>query len=52
MEDDVSQATMLVIDESDGGGSNPSSFWIADDAGLGVLYRVVTNTGDHLVWSS
>lgn len=51
MEDDVSFETMLIIDQSDGG-SPPSSFWISDDAGLGVQYKMVTNTGDHLVWSS
>lgn len=51
-DDDVSGDTMLVIDESDGGGAGSSSFWISDDAGLGVKYTMVTNTGDRLIWSS
>jgi hypothetical protein len=52
MIDDVSGDTMFVIDESDNGGAGSSSFWISDDAGLGVDYIMVTNSGDRLVWSS
>lgn len=51
VDDDVSGDTMLVIDESNGGGA-ASSFWIADDAGLGTDYIVVTSAGDRIVWSS
>lgn len=28
------------------------SYWLADDAGLGVQYMMVTSSGDNLIWSS
>jgi len=27
------------------------AYWIADDAGLGTIYTMVTSAGDNLVWS-
>lgn len=51
-DDDVSGDTMLVVDESDNGGAGSSSFWISDNAGLGVLYTMVTSAGDRLIWSN
>lgn len=50
--DDVSGDAMFVIDASDSGGSGSSSFWIVDNAGLGVIDRIVTSSGDHIVWSN
>ncbi len=51
-DDDVSGDALLVVDESDSGGAGSSSFWISDDAGLGVLYTMVTSAGDRLIWSN
>lgn len=47
--DDISQDWMQII-------SQPSrrskvSHWVANDAGLGVEYQIVTNTGDRIIWS-
>jgi hypothetical protein len=51
-DDDVSGDAMFIIDDSEGGGGTPSSFWLSNNAGLGVEYTMVTNSGDMLVWSS
>ena len=50
-DDDVSGDAMYIIEEGDGGGV-PVSFWISNNAGLGIEYTMVTNSGDRLVWSS
>lgn len=52
MEDDVSGDAMFIIESSGGGSTPPPSFWVANDAGLGVLSPIVTNTGDRIIWSN
>lgn len=49
--DDTSYDTMFIVGQTSRKSAN-TSYWIADNAGLGVDYRIVTSTGDHLVWSS
>lgn len=48
--DDTSFDGMFIISQSSRGGD--TSYWISDNAGLGVNYTMVTSTGDRLVWSS
>lgn len=48
--DDTSYETMFIIGQGSRGGD--TSYWLADDAGLGVIYTMVTSSGDHLVWST
>ena len=48
--DDTSHDFMFIVSRSS---AKPrASHWLANDNGLGVEYRVVTNTGDSIVWSS
>lgn len=49
-DDDASYDWMFVIGQSSRGGD--TSYWISDDAGLGVDYTMVTSSGDKLIWSS
>lgn len=48
--DDISQGWMQIISQSSR--RSKVSHWIANDAGLGIEYEIVTNTGDRLIWSS
>lgn len=50
VDDDISFDTMFIVGSA--ARSNQASRWISDDAGLGVIDRMVTSTGDNLVWSS
>jgi hypothetical protein len=50
-DDDTSFEWMSLIGQNSGRGGNVSR-WIANDAGLGVEYFVVTSAGDRLIWSS
>ena len=48
--DDTSFDAMFILGQASRGGN--TSYWIADNAGLGVNYTMVTSSGDRLVWSS
>ena len=50
-DDDSSYDAMFIVGQASRKAAN-TSYWISDDAGLGVEYRMVTSSGDHLVWSS
>lgn len=48
--DDTTFDAMFIVGQTGRKTAN-TSYWLADDAGLGVQYRIVTNTGDNIVWS-
>lgn len=48
--DDTSHDWMFVVGQASRG--DDTSYWISDDAGLGVKYTMVTSSGDRLIWSS
>jgi hypothetical protein len=47
--DDTSHDWMMLIGQASR--RDVTSYWLANDAGLGVISTIVTNTGDHIVWS-
>lgn len=49
-DDDNSFDTMFIVGQASSG--NNTSYWIADNAGLGVIYTMITSSGDKLVWSN
>lgn len=48
--DDTSYDAMFIVGQPSR--RDLTSYWISDDAGLGVQYTMVTSSGDRLVWSS
>lgn len=50
-EDNDTHDVMFIVGQISRAGNSPS-YWISDDAGLGVSYTMVTSTGDRLIWSA